>query len=93
MSQRSGSVKEPAEKVVQTIRRATRKRCSAEESEPANAIGPREQANRIVLEGLRGISQNLYYRWSREFLAEREKRLAARSGWRATRRVRRRLAR
>ena len=31
MSQKSGSVKEPAEKVVQNIRRATRKRYSAEE--------------------------------------------------------------
>jgi len=42
MSQKSGSVKEPAEKVVQNIRRATRKRYSAEEK------------IRIVLEGLRG---------------------------------------
>jgi transposase len=42
MSQKSMSVKEPAEKVVQNIRRATRKRYSAEEK------------IRIVLEGLRG---------------------------------------
>ena len=42
MSQKSGSVKEPAEKVVRNIRRATRKRYSAEEK------------IRIVLEGLRG---------------------------------------
>ncbi len=76
MSQKSGSVKEPAEKVVQNIRRATRKRYSAEEK------------IRIVLEGLRGedsiaelcrregISQNLYYRWSKEFLEAGKKRLA-----------------
>jgi transposase len=69
-------VKEPAEKVVQNIRRATRKRYSAEEK------------IRIVLEGLRGeesiaelcrregISQNLYYRWSKEFLEAGKKRLA-----------------
>ena len=31
MSQRFGSAKEPADKVVQNIRRATRKRYSAEE--------------------------------------------------------------
>jgi hypothetical protein len=31
MSQKSGSVKEPAEKVVQNIRRATRRRYSAED--------------------------------------------------------------
>jgi transposase len=68
--------KEPAERVVQNIRRATRKRYSAEEK------------IRIVLEGLRGeesiaelcrregISQNLYYRWSKEFLEAGKKRLA-----------------
>ena len=42
MSQKSGSVKVPAERIVQSIRRATRKRYSAEEK------------IRIVLEGLRG---------------------------------------
>ena len=76
MSQKSGSVKEPAEKVVRNIRRATRRRYSAEEK------------IRIVLEGLRGeesiaelcrregISQNLYYWWSKEFLEAGKKRLA-----------------
>jgi transposase len=76
MSQQSGAAKEPAAKVVQSIRRATRKRYSAEEK------------IRIVLEGLRGedsiaelcrregISQNLYYRWSKEFLEAGKKRLA-----------------
>ena len=64
MRQKSGPVKEPAEKVVKDIRRATRRQFSAEEK------------IRIVLEGLRGeesiaelcrregIVQNLYYRWS-----------------------------
>ena len=76
MIQKSGSVKESAEKVVRNIRRATRRRYSAEEK------------IRIVLEGLRGeesiaelcrregISQNLYYRWSKEFLEAGKKRLA-----------------
>jgi transposase len=84
MSQKSGSVKEPAEKVVQNIRRATRKRYSAEEK------------IRIVLEGLRGedsiaelcrregISQNLYYRWSKEFLEAGKKRLAGDTAREAT---------
>ena len=84
MSQKSGSVKEPAEKVVQNIRRATRKRYSAEEK------------IRIVLEGLRGedsiaelcrregISQNLYYRWSKEFLEAGQKRLAGDTAREAT---------
>ncbi len=84
MSQKSGSVKEPAEKVVQNIRRATRKRYSAEEK------------IRIVLEGLRGedsiaelcrregVSQNLYYRWSKEFLEAGKKRLAGDTAREAT---------
>jgi transposase len=69
-------LKKPAEKVVQDIRRATRKHYSAEEK------------IRIVLEGLRGedsiaelcrregIAQNLYYRWSKDFLEAGKKRLA-----------------
>ena len=76
MRQQSRPLKEPAEKVVQDIRRATRKHYSAEEK------------IRIVLEGLRGedstaelcrregIAQNLYYRWSKDFLEAGKKRLA-----------------
>jgi transposase len=76
MRQQTRPLKEPAEKVVQDIRRATRKHYSAEEK------------MRIVLEGLRGedsiaelcrregIAQNLYYRWSKDFLEAGKKRLA-----------------
>ena len=76
MGQKSGRGKEPAEQVVKTIRRATRRQFSAEEK------------IRIVLSGLRGedriaelcrregIVQNLYYRWSKEFLEAGKKRLA-----------------
>jgi len=68
--------KEPADAIVREIRRATRRRFSAEEK------------IRIVLDGLRGedsiaelcrregIVQNLYYRWSKEFLEAGKKRLA-----------------
>ena len=74
MRQQTRSPKEPAEKVVRDIRRATRKHYSAEEK------------IRIVLEGLRGedsiaelcrregIAQNLYYRWSKDFLEAGKKR-------------------
>src|SRR5271165_4230071 len=67
MRQKSGPAKEPAEQVIKTNRRATRRQFSAEEK------------IRIVLEGLRGedsiaelcrregIVQNLYYRWSKTF--------------------------
>ncbi len=68
--------KRSAEKTVRDIRRATRRRYSAEEK------------IRIVLEGLRGedsiaelcrregINSNIYYRWSKEFLEAGKKRLA-----------------
>ena len=74
--QHSNLEKDTAEKVVKDIRRATRKQYSAEEK------------IRIVLEGLRGedsiaelcrregIAQNLYYRWSKDFLEAGKKRLA-----------------
>jgi len=64
-----------AEKVVNEIRRRTRRQFSAEEK------------IRIVLEGLRGeesvatlcrregLAPNLYYRWSKEFLEAGKKRL------------------
>ena len=76
MRQHSHLAKGTTEKVVKDIRRATRKQYSAEEK------------IRIVLEGLRGedsiaelcrregIAQNLYYRWSRDFLEAGKKRLA-----------------
>jgi len=71
-STRAGST----EKTVKDIRRATRKNYGAEEK------------IRIVLEGLRGehsiaelcriegINQNLYYRWSKDFLEAGKKRLS-----------------
>ena len=64
-----------SESVVKDIRRRTRKKYSSEEK------------IRIVLEGLRGddsisglcrresISENLYYRWSKDFLEAGKKRL------------------
>ena len=76
MRQASKRIPESAEKTVRDIRRATRRHHSVEEK------------IRIVLEGLRGedsiaelcrkegINQNLYYRWSKEFLEAGKKRLA-----------------
>ena len=68
MRRKSATQKEPAEKVIKDIRRATRKQYSAEEK------------IRIVLEGLRGeisiselcrregIAASIYYKWSKAFL-------------------------
>ena len=76
MRQKSVARKSSAERVIRDIRRKTRKRYGSEEK------------IRIVLDGLRGedsiaelcrregISQNLYYRWSKEFLEAGKKRLS-----------------
>ena len=76
MRQKSVHAKSPSERLVKTIRRATRKRHSSEEK------------IRIVLDGLRGkssiaelcrregIAESLYYAWSKEFLEAGKRRLA-----------------
>ncbi len=76
MRQKDKQAPQSAEQTVRDIRRATRRHFSAEEK------------IRIVLDGLRGedsiaelcrkegIAQNLYYRWSKEFLEAGKKRLA-----------------
>ena len=72
---KEGSTTSRPEKVVEEIRRKTRRRFSAEEK------------IRIILDGLRGeesiaelcrregLAPNLYYRWSKEFLEAGKKRL------------------
>ena len=76
MRQKSNSSDLSSEEIVKGIRRATRKRYSAEEK------------IRIVLDGLRGeqsiaelcrhegIAEGLYYSWSKEFLEAGKRRLA-----------------
>jgi transposase len=76
MRQKSVNSESPSERLVKTIRRATRKRHSSEEK------------IRIVLDGLRGessiaelcrreaIAESLYYAWSKEFLEAGKRRLA-----------------
>jgi transposase len=84
MRQRDKQAPQSAEETVRDIRRAMRRHFSAEEK------------IRIVLEGLRGedsiaelcrkegIAQNLYYRWSKEFLEAGKKRLAGDTAREAT---------
>src|SRR5512133_2383071 len=71
MGQKSGPVKEPAEQVVREIRRATRRRFSAEEKIRIVLSGLRGEDSIAELCRREGIVQNLYYRWSKEFLADR----------------------
>ena len=76
MNTKNRTDRDSADRAVRDIRRATRRHYSAEEK------------IRIVLQGLRGedsiaelcrkegINQNLYYRWSKEFLEAGKRRLA-----------------
>jgi len=69
-------VKEPAEQVVREIRRATRRQFSAEEKIRIVLSGLRGEDSIVELCRREGIVQNLYYRWSKEFLEAGKKRLA-----------------
>jgi transposase len=70
---------EAAEKVVRDIRRATRRQYTAEEKVRIVIAGLRGEDSIAELCRKEGINQNLYYRWSKEFLE------AGKNGWPATR--------
>ena len=76
MGQKSGPVKEPAEQLVKEIRRATRRQFSAEEKIRIVLTGLRGEDSIAELCRREGIAQNLYYRWSKEFLQAGKQRLA-----------------
>ena len=76
MGQKSGPDKEPAEQVIKQIRRATRRQFSAEEKIRIVLAGLRGEESIAELCRREGIVQNLYYRWSKEFLEAGKKRLA-----------------
>jgi transposase len=84
MRQKSGQSKEPAEKVIKGIRRATRKQYSAEEKIRIVLAGLRGEDSIAELCRREGINQNLYYRWSKEFLEAGKKRLAGDTAREAT---------
>jgi transposase len=76
MGQKSGPGKVPAEQVVKEIRRATRRQFSAEEKIRIVLSGLRGEDSIAELCRREGIVQNLYYRWSKDFLEAGKKRLA-----------------
>src|SRR5215204_5664753 len=76
MGQQSERVKEPAEQVIKEIRRATRRQFSAEEKIRIVLSGLRGEDSIAELCRREGIVQNLYYRWSKEFLQAGKQRLA-----------------
>ena len=69
-------MKEPAKQVVKEIRRATRRQFSAEEKIRIVLTGLRGEDSIAELCRREGIVENLYYRWSKEFLEAGKKRLA-----------------
>ena len=75
---------EEAEKVVRDIRRATRRQYSAEEKGRIVIAGLRGEDSIAELCRKEGINQNLYYRWSKEFLEAGKKRLAGDTAREAT---------
>jgi len=70
--------------VVKEIRRATRRQFSAEEKIRIVLSGLRSEDSIAELCCREGIVQNLYYRWSKEFLEAGKKRLAGNTARAAT---------
>jgi len=65
-----------AEKTIKDIRRATRRNYGAEEKIRIVLEGLRGEHSIAELCRLEGINQNLYYRWSKDFLEAGKKRLS-----------------
>jgi transposase len=68
--------KESAQSTVRRIRRKTRKKYSAEDKIRIVIEGLRGEMNVAELCRKEGISQSLYYKWSKEFLEAGKSRLA-----------------
>mgnify|MGYP006187143123 FL=1 len=76
--------KDSTEKAVRDIRRATRRHYSAEEKIRIVLAGLRGEDSIAELCRKEGINQNVYYRWSKEFLEAGKKRLAGDTAREAT---------
>ena len=84
MRQKSGTSKPTADRVVREIRRKTRKRHSTEEKIRIVLSGLRGEDSIAELCRREGISQSLYYSWSKEFLEAGRRRLAGDTARQAT---------
>ena len=76
MRQKAMTHSDEAEKAVRDIKRATRRHFSAEDKIRIVIAGLRGEDSIADLCRKEGINQNLYYRWSKEFLEAGKKRLA-----------------
>ena len=84
MNKKSGTSKDAADKVVKNIRRKTRHTYSAEEKIRIVLAGLRGEESISALCRREGISESLYYSWSKEFLEAGKKRLAGDTARQAT---------
>ena len=76
MTKKPQTSKGAAEKVVKNIRRKTRQTYSAEEKIRIFLAGLRGEESITVLCRREGISQGIYYKWSKDFMEAGKKRLA-----------------
>jgi transposase len=76
MRQKSVHAGSSSERIVRDIRRATRKRHSAEEKIRIVLDGLRGESSIAELCRREGIAESLYYAWSKEFLEAGKRRLA-----------------
>jgi transposase len=76
MRQKPETLSDEAERRVRDIKRATRRHFSAEDKIRIVIAGLRGEDSISELCRKEGIHQNLYYRWSKEFLEAGKKRLA-----------------
>ena len=76
MGEHSEPVEAPAEQIIKEIRRATRRQFSAEEEIGIALSGLRGEDSIAALCRREGIVQNLYWRWSKEFLEAGKRRLS-----------------
>ncbi len=84
MNKKSGTSKDAADKLVKTIRRKTRRLHSAEEKIRIVLSGLRGEESIAALCRREGISESLYYSWSKEFLEAGKQRLAGDTARQAT---------
>ena len=75
MRQKSTTPASPSERLVKSIRRATRKQYSAEEKIRIVLDGLRGESSIAELCRREGIAEGLYYSWSKEFLEAGKRRL------------------
>jgi len=84
MRQKSGTIKESADKLVKNIRRKTRQTYSAEEKIRIVLAGLRGEESIASLCRREGIAESLYYSWSKELLEAGKRRLAGDTARQAT---------